>query len=304
MALAPNETQRIMLSAVARLMDRFPPDYWKGLEDSEAYPEAFVAEFEAQGFGGLLIPTEYGGAGGSLSDAALLLEEIHARGGNAQPFHGQFYLSFLVSRFASEGIRRKVLPDLAQGKLRMQSFALTEPDAGSDLTRITTFAEREGDRYRIRGRKVWTSKALESERVLLLCRTTPLEECAKRTDGMTLFLASLRDPAVTITPIPKAGRNAVASCEVVYDDLQVDEADRVGEEGRGFRYLVDGLNAERILIASEALGIGRAALRRAVAYAKERVVFGRPIGQNQAVAFPLAEIHARLRAAERTADNR
>ena len=144
MALEPNETQRMMLSTVARLMDRFPPDYWKGLEDEESYPEAFVREFEAQGFGGLLIPTEYGGAGGALSDAALLLEEIHARGGNAQPFHGQFYLSFLVSRFASDAIRRKVLPDLARGNLRMQSFALTEPDAGSDLARIATVAERTG----------------------------------------------------------------------------------------------------------------------------------------------------------------
>jgi acyl-CoA dehydrogenase len=198
----------------------------------------------------------------------------------------------------SEEMRRRYLPRVAKGDLHV-AFGVTEPDAGTDTPSIRTRAVREPDGgYRIRGRKVWTSKALEAERVLLLCRTTPLEECAKRTDGMTLFLAPLRDPAVTITPIPKAGRNAVASCEVVYDDLRVEEADRVGEEGRGFRYLVDGLNAERILIASEALGIGKVALRRAVAYAKERIVFGRPIGQNQAVAFPLAEIHARLRAAE------
>jgi acyl-CoA dehydrogenase len=195
-------------------------------------------------------------------------------------------------------MRRKYLPRVAKGDLHV-AFGVTEPDAGTDTPSIRTRAYRDGDGgYRIRGRKVWTSKALEAERVLLLCRTTPLEECARRTDGMTLFLADLKDPAVTITPIPKTGRNAVASCEVVYDDLRVEEADRVGEEGKGFWHLVDGLNAERILIASEALGVGRAALRRAVAYAKERVVFGRPIGQNQAVAFPLAEIHARLRAAE------
>ena len=152
--------------------------------------------------------------------------------------------------------------------------------------------------YRVTGRKVWTSKALESERVLLLTRTTPVEECAKRTDGLTLFVAPLKDPAVTIRPIPKLGRNAVASCEVTYDGLYVDTRDRVGEEGRGFGYLLDGLNAERVLVAAEALGTGRAALRRAVAYAKVRTVFGRPIGQNQGISFPLAEAHARLGAAE------
>src|SRR6266545_5367634 len=193
MAPAPSDTQRVMLSTIARLMDRFPPDYWKGLEDRESYPEAFVAEFEAQGFGGLLIPTEYGGAGGTLSDAALLLEEIHARGGNAQPFHGQFYLSFLVSRFASDAIRRKFLPDLAQGKLRMQSFALTEPDAGSDLARIATVAERHGDRYRIQGHKVFISRVEQSDLMVLVARTSPLEEGAKRTEGLTLFLVDLRE---------------------------------------------------------------------------------------------------------------
>src|SRR5437867_8641276 len=193
MALEPNEAQRMMLSTVARLMDRFPPDYWKGLEDSEAYPEAFVAEFEAQGFGGLLIPTEYGGAGGSLSDAALLLEEIHARGGNAQPFHGQFYLSFLVSRFASDATRRKYLPDLARGKLRMQSFALTEPDAGSDLARIATVAERQGDGYRIRGHKVFISRVEQSDLMVPVARAAPRGEGPKRTEGLSLFLVDLRE---------------------------------------------------------------------------------------------------------------
>src|SRR4029079_4403395 len=175
----------------------------------------------------------------------------------------------------------KYLPRVAKGDLHV-AFGVTEPDAGTDTPSIKTRAWREADGGdRIRGRKVWTSKALEAERVLLLCRTTPLEECAKRTDGMTLFLAPLRDPAVTITPIPKTGRNAVASCEVVYDDLRVEEADRVGEEGRGFWYLVDGLNAERILIASEALGVGRAALRRGGASAQERIVFWPPPCHNK-----------------------
>jgi len=175
---------------------------------------------------------------------------------------------------------------------------VTEPDAGLDTTAIRTRAVRDGDGYRVTGRKVWTSKALESDRVLLLTRTTPAEECARRTDGLTLFVASLKDPAVGIRPIPKVGRNAVASCEVTYDGLYVDAADRVGAEGKGFGYLLDGLNAERVLIAAEALGVGKAALRRAVGYAKSRVVFGRPIGANQGISFPLAEAHARLSAAE------
>ncbi len=197
----------------------------------------------------------------------------------------------------SEAMRTKYLPRVASGDLHV-AFGVTEPDAGTDTPSIRTRAVRDGDAYRIRGRKVWTSKALESERVLLLCRTTPIEEVERRTDGMSLFLANLRDPAVSIQPIPKAGRNAVASCEVSYDDLEVPVEDLVGEGGRGFYYLLDGLNAERILIAAEALGTGRAALARAVRYAQDRVVFGRPIGQNQAIAFPLAEAHARLTAAE------
>jgi acyl-CoA dehydrogenase len=202
-----------------------------------------------------------------------------------------------VVRRGSEEMRARYLPQVASGKLHV-AFGVTEPDAGTDTTAITTAARRDGDRYLVRGRKVWTSKATVCQKVLLLVRTTPLEQCARRTDGMTLFLADLQHPAVTITPISKTGRNAVVSCEVLYDDLPVDAADRVGDEGQGFRYLLDGLNPERILIASEALGIGRAAVRRAVAYANERVIFGRPIGKNQGIAFPLAEAHMRLNAAE------
>ena len=174
------------------------------------------------------------------------------------------------------------------------AFGVTEPDAGLDTTAIRTRAVPDGDGYRVTGRKVWTSKALESDKVLLLTRTTPAEDRARRTDGLTLFIADLKDPAVGIRAIPKVGRNAVASCEVTYDGLYVDAADRVGDEGKGFGYLLDGLNAERVLVAAEALGIGKVALRRAVGYAKDRVVFGRPIGANQGISFPLAEAHARL----------
>jgi acyl-CoA dehydrogenase len=178
------------------------------------------------------------------------------------------------------------------------AFGVTEPDAGTETLAIRTTAVREGDHYRVRGQKVWTSKALESDKVLLLVRTTPIAECVKRTDGLSLLMADLKDPAVTIRAIPKAGRNAVASCETVYDDLMVPVSDLVGEEGRGFHYLLDGLNAERVLIASEAIGIGKVALKKAIAYANERVVYGRPIGKNQGIAFPLAEAYSRLSAAE------
>ena len=199
-------------------------------------------------------------------------------------------------KHGSEAMRERYLPAVAAGELHV-AFGVTEPDAGTDTAAITTRARLEGDHYLVRGRKVWTTKAQDCQKVLLLVRTTPIEECDRRTDGLTLLLADLQRPEVDIRPIPKAGRNAVASCEVTYDDLPVDVADRVGEEGRGFSYLLDGLNPERILVAAEALGIGTASLRTAVAYANERVVFGRPIGMNQGIAFPLAEAHARLHAA-------
>ncbi|MCB0963358.1 MAG: acyl-CoA dehydrogenase, partial [Acidimicrobiales bacterium] len=191
----------------------------------------------------------------------------------------------------------EVLPRVASGELHV-AFGVTEPDAGTDTTAIRTRAVRDGDEYVVSGAKVWTTKAPLCEMCLLLVRTTPREECAVPTDGMTLLLVDLRDPAVDITPIPKLGRNAVVSCEVRYDGLRVPVGRRIGEEGQGFRYLLDGLNPERILLAAEALGIGRAALRRAVQYGKDRVVFGRPIGQNQGLAFPLAEAHMKLHAAE------
>jgi acyl-CoA dehydrogenase len=196
----------------------------------------------------------------------------------------------------SDEMTQRFLPSVADGSLHI-AFGVTEPDAGTNTTRISTRAVLDGDHYVINGRKVWTSKALEADRILLLTRTTPLAECAKPTQGMTLFLVDRHAPGVDAVAIPKMGRNAVASCETTYDDVMVPIADRVGEEGRGFQYLLDGLNAERILVASEALGIGLAALRRAVQYANDRVVFDRPIGKNQGIAFPLADGYAKLRAA-------
>jgi acyl-CoA dehydrogenase len=202
-----------------------------------------------------------------------------------------------VLKHGSEQMRAKYLPRVASGDLHV-AFGVTEPDSGTDTSAIRTFAVRDGDHYVVRGQKVWTSKAQDCEKVLLLVRTTKREDAAGRMDGMTLLLADLQSPSVDIRPIPKAGRNAVASCEVRYDDHIVAVADRVGEEGKGFRYLLDGLNPERILVASEALGIGKAAVRRAVEYAGQRKVFDRAIGANQGIAFPLAEAHTRLHAAE------
>jgi acyl-CoA dehydrogenase len=292
--------EQLIRDGVRAVCSKFDDVYWSERDARHEFPWEFYRAMADGGWIGIAIPEEYGGGGRGIHEASLVLEEVAASGAamnGASSVHLSIFGMHPVVLHGSEEMRRRYLPRVASGDLHV-AFGVTEPDAGTDTTNISTRAVRDGDSYRIRGRKVWTSKALEAEKVLLLCRTTPLDECARRSDGMTLFLADLRHPAVAIQPIPKAGRNAVASCEVVYDDLVVPAEDRVGVEGRGFYHLLDGLNAERILIASEALGTGRAALRRAVAYARDRVVFGRPIGQNQAVAFPLADAHARLAAAE------
>jgi acyl-CoA dehydrogenase len=252
------------------------------------------------GWIGVAIPEQYGGGGQGIGMAAAVLEEVAASGAcmnGASAVHLSIFGMHPVVMHGSDEMKQRFLPKVADGSLHV-AFGVTEPDAGTDTTRITTRAVRDGEQYVITGRKVWTTKALECDRILLLTRTTPLAECAKPTDGMTLFLVDRHAPGVHAAAIAKMGRNAVASCETTYDDVVVPEADRVGDEGRGFHYLLGGLNAERILIAAEAVGIGRAALRRAVQYANERVVFGRPIGKNQGIAFPLAEAHARLRAAD------
>jgi acyl-CoA dehydrogenase len=295
-----SEEHRLIRAAVQKICADFPDEYWSACDAEHRFPWAFYDAMAAAGWIGIAIPEAYGGSGRGIIEASLVLEEVAASGAamnGATPLHLSMFGMQPVIKHGSEEMKQKYLPDVARGKLHV-AFGVTEPDAGTDTSSITTFARREGDHYLVRGRKVWTSKALESERVLLLVRTTPREQAARRTDGMTLLLAELQRPEVTISPIDKVGRNAVATCEVVYDDLPVAVSDRVGEEGQGFRYLLDGLNAERILIAAEALGIGRAALRRAVDYANERVVFGRPIGRNQGVAFPLGEARMRLDAAE------
>lgn len=300
MNFSENDEQRLIRDAIRQLCAEFPDDYWEERDRLGEFPTEFFNQMASAGWIGVAMPEQYGGAGKGIQEASIILEEVAASGAcmnGATPVHLSIFGMHPVVKHGSDAMREKYLPPVARGEMHV-AFGVTEPDAGSDTTSIKTFARREGDHYVVKGRKVWTTKALESERVLLLVRTTAREEVTRKTDGMTLLLAELQKPEVSISAIPKLGRNAVRTCEVVYDDLKVDLADRVGEEGKGFRYLLDGLNAERILIAAESLGIGRAALRRAVNYANERVVFDRPIGRNQGIAFPLAEAQTKLDAAE------
>ncbi len=300
MDFALSEAQQAIRDQARALAGRFDDAYWRGCDADHRFPWEFYQAFADAGWLGIAIPQELGGAGLGISEAALLLEEVAASGAamnGATALHLTIFGLNPVVRHGTAELRQRVLPEAAAGRLHV-AFGVTEPDAGSDTPSITTRAVRRGDEWIVRGKKVWTSKAKEASKVLLLARTTPLEECKRRTDGMTLFLASLDPKYVTIREIDKLGRNAVDSNEVFYDDLPVDARDVVGEVGRGFYHLLDGLNPERILIAAEALGTGKAALRRATAYAKERVVFGRPIGQNQGIQFPLADSYAKLSAAE------
>ena len=295
-----SEEQLLIRESVVKLCADFPDDYWSKKDTEHEFPWDFYEAMAEAGWLGIAIPEAYGGSGQGITEASLVLEEVAASGAamnGATSLHLSIFGMHPVVKYGSEEMKQKYLPRVAKGDLHV-AFGVTEPDAGTDTTSITTSARLEGDNYLVKGRKVWTTKALQSEKVLLLVRTTDKEATESRTGGMTLLLADLQRDEVSISPIDKLGRNAVATCEVVYDDLPVLLSDRVGEEGKGFRYLLDGLNAERILIAAEALGIGRAAMAKAVAYANERVVFGRPIGKNQGVAFPLAEAKMRLDAAE------
>jgi acyl-CoA dehydrogenase len=264
------------------------------------FPWAYYNALAKAGWVGVAIPEQYGGGGGGITEASIVLEEVAASGAamnGASAIHLSIFGMNPVVRYGTPEQRARYLPEVAAGRLHV-AFGVTEPDAGTDTTSITTRAVRDGDHYVVTGQKVWTSKAEQSDRVLLLVRTTALQECERRTDGLTLLFADLRAPGVSIRAIDKIARNAVGSCEVRYDGLRVPVTDRIGEEGKGFSYLLDGLNPERILIAAEALGIGKVALRTAVRYAGERTVFGRPIGKNQGIAFPLAEAHMKLHAAE------
>lgn len=286
--------------AIRRICADFPDDYWAEKDAAHEFPWEFYNRLAEGGWIGISIPEQYGGGGQGITEASIMLEEIAASGAamnGCSAIHLSIFGMEPVRRYGSPDLVNEVLPRVASGELHV-AFGITEPDAGTDTSSITTRAVRDGDHYVVTGAKVWTTKAPYCEMCLLLVRTTPRDQCKKPTDGMTLLLVDLQKPEVNIRPIPKLGRNAVVSCEVRYDGLRVPVGRRIGEEGRGFTYLLDGLNPERILLAGEAVGIGRAAMRRATNYARERVVFGRPIGKNQGIAFPLAEAHMRLHAAE------
>jgi acyl-CoA dehydrogenase len=285
--------------SVRKLCEGFPGEYWRKLDRDMAYPSEFVRALTESGFLAALIPEEYGGAGLPLSGAAAILEEIQASGGNGASCHAQMYVMGTVLRHGSDVQKQKYLPDVASGKMRLQAFGVTEPTSGTDTTSIKTFARREGDHYVINGQKVWTSRAEHSDLMILLARTTLKEQAAKRTDGMSVFIVDMRQArgnGLTIRPIRTMMNHATT--EIFFDNLKVPAENLIGEEGKGFRYVLSGMNAERILIAAECVGVARWFIEKASAYAKSREVFGRPIGQNQGVQFPIAKAYANMRAAD------
>jgi hypothetical protein len=285
--------------AVARLCEDFPGEYWRALDREGRYPDEFVRALTENGYLAVLIPEEYDGAGLLLSAAAAILEEVQRAGCNGAACHAQMYTMGTVLRHGSEEQKRRYLPEIAAGRLRLQAFGVTEPTSGTDTTALKTRAKREGDTYVIRGQKIWTSRAEHSDFILLLARTTPLDQVAKRTEGLSVFLVDMREAVgrgLTIRPIRTMMNHATT--EVFFDDLAVPAENLIGEEGKGFRYILSGMNAERILIAAECVGDAKWFIDRAATYAKERVVFGRPIGQNQGIQFPIGKAYADMRAAE------
>lgn len=284
--------------SVRRVCAGFPGSYWRELDRERAYPEAFVATLTEAGFLAALIPEEYGGSGLGLGATAAILEEIHRSGCNGAACHAQMYTMGTLLRHGSPEQKQRYLPRIASGELRLQAFGVTEPGSGTDTTRITTFARRDGAHYRVNGQKIWISRAEHSDLMILLVRTTPRDQVAKPTQGMSVLLVDLREAVgrgLTIRPIRTMLNHATT--ELFFDELEVPVANLIGEEGNGFSYIIDGMNTERVLIAAECIGDGRFFIDRASAYAKERSVFGRPIGENQAIQFPIARAHVQVAAA-------
>jgi alkylation response protein AidB-like acyl-CoA dehydrogenase len=285
--------------AVRALCADFPDQYWRKLDRARAYPTAFVAALTEAGFLAALIPEEFGGSGLTMRAAAAIMEEIHASGCNGAACHAQMYTMGTVLRHGSPAQKARYLPQIARGALRLQAFGVTEPTSGTDTLSLRTTALRDGDHYIVNGQKIWTSRAEHSDLMLLLARTTPRDQVRKRTDGLSVFLIDMREAlghGLTIRPIRTMMNHATT--EVFFDNMRIPADSLVGEEGKGFRYILSGMNAERILIASECIGDAKWFIGRATAYAKERGVFGRPIGQNQGVQFPIARAYAQMRAAE------
>ena len=284
---------------VRRLCADFPGEYWRRLDRDRAYPEAFVKALTEAGYLSVLIPEEYGGAGLGLSAACAILETIQARGGNAGACHAQMYTMGTILRHGSDEQRRAFLPGIASGDLRLQAFGVTEPTSGTDTTSLRTVAQRKNDEFVVNGQKIWTSRAEHSDLMLLLARTTPRDEVAKKTDGLSAFIVDMREvvgKSLTIRPIRTMMNHATT--ELFFDDMRIPASALIGEEGKGFRYILSGMNAERTLIAAECIGDAKWFIRKATEYAGERNVFDRPIGRNQGVSFPIARAYANMRAAE------
>ena len=285
--------------AVRSLCQGYPGEYWREKDRKREYPTEFVQALTDSGFLAVLIPEIYGGSELGIQEAAAILEEIHKSGCNGAACHAQMYIMGTLLRHGSEEQKKKYLPGIASGELRLQAFGVTEPGSGTDTTSIRTFAKREGDEYVVNGQKVWTSRAEHSDLMLLLARTTPKDDVTKRTDGLSVFLVDLRkslNHGVTIRPISTMINHATT--EVFIDDLRIPAEQRIGEEGKGFRYILDGMNAERILIGAECIGDSRWFIQKASEYAKDRTVFQRPIGQNQGIQFPIAKAYAQSEAAD------
>jgi acyl-CoA dehydrogenase len=293
-----NDEHAEIREEVAKLCARFPGEYWRKLDAERGYPTEFVRALTEAGYLGALVPEEYGGAGLPLSAAAAILETVHSSGCNGAACHAQMYIMGTILRHGSKAQKEQYLPKIASGELRLQAFGVTEPTSGTDTTSLRTFARKEGNsHYVVNGQKVWTSRAEHSDLMLLLARTTPKDQVKKRTDGLSTFIVDMRKAkGLTVRPIRTMMNHN--SCEVFFDSMEVPADNLVGEEGKGFRYILDGMNAERLLIASESIGDAKWFISKATDYAKDRQVFGRPIGQNQGIQFPIAKAYAQMRAAE------
>ncbi|MGD0072888.1 MAG: acyl-CoA dehydrogenase family protein [Candidatus Binataceae bacterium] len=293
-----SSTHKEIRNGVRELCSKFDLEYWRKCDEAHVYPEAFVDAMSEAGWLAALIPQEYGGSGLPMIDAAIILEEINHSGGNGAACHAQMYTMASVLQHGSDQQKREYLPRIAEGSLRLQAFGVTEPDAGSDTSKIKTFAARKGDSYIINGQKIFTSRFQHSDMMLLLARTTPFDQVRRKTDGMSLFLVDLKKAGETVKAVPIATMINHETNQVFIDNLEVPVDARIGEEGKGFQYLLSSLNAERILVASESIGDGKFFIDRSVQYAKQRVVFDRPIGQNQGVQFPIAKAYTAIEAAD------
>src|SRR5215475_5859268 len=283
---------------IRKVCKEFPDGYWREVDHNKAYPEAFVRKLSELGWLAALIPEEYGGTGLGITEASIILEEINHSGGVATACHAQMYTMGTLLRHGNEEQKRRYLPQIARGELRLQAFGVTEPDAGSDTTHIRTFAKQDGDFYIVNGGKIFTSRVQHSDMMLLLARTTPYEQCEKKTLGMSIFLVDLRAAGDSLEVRPIDAMINHETNQLFFRDMKVPKENLIGEEGRGFYYILDGLNAERILVASESVGDARWFIARAVKYGKERVIFARPIAQNQGIQFPIAQAYAQTEAAD------